>query len=267
LVQGGIFLSEPRELERFDTLLSIIERLRGPGGCPWDREQTHISLRENLLEESYEALEALDAGNSEQLCGELGDLLMQIIFHAQIARETGEFDIGDVIRNINAKLIRRHPHIFGEVKVNNAEDVARNWEAIKDTERPEGTSALQSAPKSMPALAYSREIQERVARLGFDWPGLEGVIDKVAEEVGELKDAPDKVSQAEEFGDLLFTMVSVARWLGIDPEIALREANRKFFKRFTWMEAICRERGLDFGRLSFTEQNVLWEEAKKATGG
>jgi tetrapyrrole methylase family protein / MazG family protein len=258
-------LSEPKELERFDTLLAIMARLRGPDGCPWDRQQTHASLRENLLEESYEVLEALDTGNPTQLCGELGDLLMQIVFHAQIAREAGEFDMDNVIRTINTKLIHRHPHIFGAVKVSNAEEVAHNWEAIKDAERPEGTSALQSAPKSMPALAYSREIQERVARLGFDWPDLDGVIDKVAEEVGELKSAPDKASQAEEFGDLLFTLVSVARWLGIDPEIALREANRKFFKRFTRMEAICRERGQDFGRLSFTEQNALWDEAKQQT--
>jgi tetrapyrrole methylase family protein / MazG family protein len=256
---------QPKELERFDTLWAIMARLRAPDGCPWDRKQSHASLRENLLEESYEVLEALDAENPTQLCGELGDLLMQIVFHAQIAREAGEFDMGDVIRNINAKLIHRHPHIFGAVKVSNAEEVAQNWEAIKDAERPEGTSTLQSAPKSMPALAYSREIQERVARLGFDWPGLDGVIDKVAEEVGELKSAPDKASQAEEFGDLLFTLVSVARWLGIDPEIALREANRKFFKRFTWMEVVCRERGLDFGRLSFNEQNALWDEAKQQT--
>jgi tetrapyrrole methylase family protein / MazG family protein len=256
---------QPKELESFDTLLAIMAQLRGPDGCPWDRKQTHVSLRENLLEESYEVLEALDMGSSTQLSGELGDLLMQIVFHAQIAREAGEFDIGDVIRSINTKLIHRHPHIFGAVKVNNAEEVAQNWEAIKDAERPEGTSALQSAPKSMPALAYSREIQERVARLGFDWPNLDGVIDKVAEEADELKRAPDKASQADEFGDLLFTLVSVARWLGIDPEIALREANRKFFKRFTCMEAICRERGLDFGRLSFTEQNDLWDEAKQQT--
>jgi len=258
-------LADAGDLEKFATLVAIMERLRGRDGCPWDRQQNHASLRENLLEESYEVLEALDTGNAVHLCGELGDLLMQIVFHAQIAREAGEFDIGDVIQAINTKLIRRHPHIFGKTKVSSAAEVAHNWEAIKDTERPEGTSVLQSVPQALPALAYSREIQARVARLGFDWPDMSGVIEKVVEEVRELQGATDQTCRSEEFGDLLFTLVSLARWLGIDPEIAMREANRKFFRRFAYMESLCKQRGLEFGSLTFAEQNVLWEEAKQHT--
>jgi len=250
-------------LNQFATLVDIIARLRAPDGCPWDRKQTHASLRENLLEECYEVLEALDEGDTGKLRDELGDLLMQIVLHTQIATEAGEFELGEVISNINAKLIHRHPHIFGSQKVKDAEEVALNWEALKREEREPDTSILDSAPKQMPALGYSQAIQRRVAQVGFDWEDVEGVIDKLAEEVSEFKKADTQQQKANEFGDLLFTLANIARRMGIDLEAALRQANRRFYQRFSYMEEVCRKRGVNFGELSFDEQNVLWEEAKK----
>ena len=256
-------MSLPEDLSRFTTLVDIIARLRAPDGCPWDKQQTHASLRENLLEECYEVLEALDEGDSDKLCEELGDLLMQVALHTQIAAEAGEFELGDVLRSINTKLIHRHPHIFGSKKVKDAEEVALNWEELKREERGD-TSILASAPKQMPALGYSQEIQRRVAQVGFDWEDIDGVIDKLTEEVGELKQADSQERKAQEFGDLLFTLANIARRMGIDLEVALRGANQKFYRRFTYMEEVCRERGLNLGGLSFDEQNALWEEAKGA---
>ena len=256
-------MSLPEDLNQFGALVDIIARLRAPDGCPWDRKQTHASLRENLLAECYEVLEALDEGDSGKLCDELGDLLMQVVFHARIATEAGEFELGDVISGINTKLIHRHPHIFGSEKVRDAEEVALNWEVLKQEEREADTSILDSVPPQMPALGYSREIQRRVARVGFDWEDIDGVMDKLVEEVGELKQADSQEHRAQEFGDLLFTLVNIARRLGVDSEAALREANRRFRRRFSHMEEVCRQRGLKFGDLSFAEQNALWEEAKK----
>jgi len=260
-------LSLPENLDWFDTLADIIARLRAPDGCPWDREQTHASLRENLLEECYEVLEAIDEGDSNRLGEELGDLMLQIVLHAQIATEAGEFELGDVLTGINAKLIHRHPHIFGSSKVKDAEEVAHNWEALKREERGADTSILASVPKQMPALGYSQSIQRRVAQVGFDWEDIEGVIDKLTEEVDEFKQADTKEQIAQEFGDLLFTLVNIARRLGVDSEAALREANQRFYRRFTYMEEACRQRGLNFAGLSFDEQNALWEEAKKKVEG
>ena len=256
-------MSKPKKLDQFATLVDIIARLRAPDGCPWDRKQTHASLRENLLEECYEVLGALDEGEPEKLCDELGDLLMQIVLHAQIAAEGGEFELGDVVRSINAKLIHRHPHIFGLTKVKDADEVAHNWKVLKGEEREADASILESVPRQMPALGYSQEVQRRVAQLGFDWEDVDGVIDKLVEEVREFKQTESSEQRAEEFGDLLFTLVNVARRQGIDTEAALREANRRFYKRFTYMEEVCRQRGVNFGGLSFAEQNKLWEEAKK----
>ena len=256
-------MSKPKNLDQFSTLVNIIAKLRAPDGCPWDRKQSHASLRENLLEECYEVLAALDEGDSAKLCDELGDLLMQIVLHAQIATEAGEFELGDVIKSINAKLIHRHPHIFGSGKVKDAEEVAHNWEVLKGEERGAETSILESVPQQMPALGYSQAIQRRVAQLGFDWEDIDGVIDKLAEEVGEFKQADSQEQRAKEFGDLLFTLVNVARRLGVDLEAALRQANRKFYRRFTYMEKVCRQRGINFGDLSFDQQNALWEEAKR----
>jgi len=255
-----------RNLGRFDTLVEIIAALRAPDGCPWDRQQTHASLREFLLEECYETLEALDEGNTAKLGQELGDLLLQIVLQAQIAREAGEFGLGDVLASINAKLIHRHPHVFGSVEVKDADEVAHNWEALKQEERGTGASILASVPKQMPALAYSQAIQRRVAQVGFDWKDVEGIIEKLGEEVAEFKESRGE-QQAREFGDLLFTLVNIARRLGVDSEAALREANARFYKRFACMEELCRQRGLTFANLSFAEQNALWEEAKKGVEG
>jgi tetrapyrrole methylase family protein/MazG family protein len=256
-------LSLPKDLSQFDALVQIIARLRAPDGCPWDRQQTHASLRGNLLAECYEVLEALDEGDSVKLRDELGDLLMQIVLHAQIAVESGEFELDDVVRGINAKLIHRHPHIFGSTKVRDADEVAHNWDSLKREEREAGTSILESVPGHMPALGYSQEVQRRVARAGFDWEDIDGVIDKLAEEVREYQQAGSHEEKEQEFGDLLFTLVNIARRQGVDAEAALREANRRFFRRFAYMEEVCRQRGLNFSRLSFNEQNALWEEAKR----
>ncbi len=260
-------MSLPQNLDQFATLVDIIARLRAPDGCPWDRQQTHSSLRKNLLEECYEALEAMDGGDSGELCEELGDLLVQVVLHSQIAAEAGDFEMGDVVSGINNKLIHRHPHIFGSLKVENAEEVVHNWEQLKQEERQAGTLILSSVPKQMPALGYSQVIQRRVAQVGFDWEDIDGVIDKLVEEVGEFKQAESQREKAREFGDLLFSLVNVARRLGVDSEAALREANRRFYRRFSGMEEICRQRGLNIGVLSFDEQNALWEEVKRGVEG
>jgi tetrapyrrole methylase family protein / MazG family protein len=259
-------MKTPENLDRFATLVAILARLRSPGGCPWDRQQTHRSLREHLLSECYETLATLDEGDPGKLREELGDLLLQIVFHAQIASEAGEFQIEDVIRSINEKLIRRHPHVFGGQPARDAEEVSLNWELLKKEERAPGAPVLGSVPQAMPALAYSHEIQRRVARVGFDWKDIGGVIEKLNEEINELKEAANQEERAAEFGDLLFTLVNVARRLGIDSESSLRGANQRFFRRFTRMEELCRQRGQDFSQLSPEAQNVLWEEAKRVVG-
>jgi len=258
-------LSENETVDNFAALKDIIARLRGPDGCPWDKKQTHASLKPYLVEECYEVLQALEEGTPQKLCEELGDLLLQIMLHAQIADEAGQFNVDAVARGISNKLIHRHPHVFGGQKVQDAEEVELNWEALKQEEREEGESLLAGVPKQMPALAYSQSIQRRVAGVGFDWDKVEQIIDKVAEEVAEIKQAPDQQERAEEFGDLLFTLANVARRLDIDLEMSLRSANQRFCRRFACMEEICRERGLNFGSLSLDEQNALWEEAKRAS--
>ena len=254
-----------KDLKKFETLVEIIGRLRAPDGCPWDKEQTHKSLRANLLSECYEVLGALDKGEPAKLCEELGDLLLQIVLHAQIAKDDKEFEIGDVIKGITAKIIRRHPHIFGSKKVKDADEVMHNWEVLKREERKEGASALEGVPAEMPALAYAYEVSRRAVRMGFEWENIEGVIDKLKEEIGEMRKAEGQEEKGREFGDLLFTLVNAARWEGIDPEAALREANHKFFKRFSYMEKLCHERGIDFTRLTFKEKDDLWEEAKRGS--
>ena len=258
-----VSLSLPDNLTQFSTLVDIIARLRAPGGCPWDRKQSHAMLRECLLEECYEVLEALDEADSDRLCLELGDLLLQVVLHARIASETGEFDLADVLSGISSKLIRRHPHVFGELKAKDVDEVMANWEVLKEKERAAEVSMLDGVPREMPALAYSQAVQSRAARVGFDWEDLAGTIDKLVEEAGELKRAESNEEKAAEFGDLVFTLANIARRQDIDLEAALREANRRFFKRFSCMEELCRKRGWSFRELSFNEQNALWEEAKR----
>ena len=255
-------MPDNNSVEEFAKLVEIIARLRGPAGCPWDKKQTHESLREYLLQESYEVLEALDENDYDRLCQEMGDLLLQIMFHSQIASEGHEFTLQDVLHNINAKLIRRHPHVFGNSHAASADEVSHNWEAIKKNERDPGSSMLESVPRNMPALAYSQEIQRRVAQIGFDWENIDGVMDKLTEEVKELEGAENEAQRLGEFGDIFFTLANIDRRMGIDPEVSLRQANAKFYQRFSYMEKLCRERGLELNKLSLDEQNALWEEAK-----
>ena len=253
-------------------LQDTIARLRAPDGCPWDREQTHQSLRGNLLEEAYEVLSALDAEDSDKLCEELGDLLMQIAMHVQIATEEGTFLFADVIGGIDDKLKRRHPHVFGDVTVQNTADVLRNWEAIKAEERAESahkraqTSRLGGVPAILPSLARAQALGERAARAGFDWPDIHGVLDKVGEELVELNESADPDAQTLEFGDLLFSLVNVARWLGVDAESALRGACDRFTERYALMEQEAQSRGLDLDALPLAEQDILWDRAKRGLG-
>ena len=249
----------------------ISSRLREPDGCPWDREQTHESLRGHLLEEAYEVYDALANGATPELAGELGDLLLQVVLHAQLAAEEGVFDMTDVWAAIASKIVRRHPHVFGESEARTAADVNRQWERIKQDERaaaadgsgPEAfTSALEGISRSLPALAASQEMQERAANLGYDWPSIDGVLDKVREEVGELVEADDRAHQAEELGDLLFVLVNVGRKTGIEVEAALRSANDKFRRRFRHVEQAAAARGVALRDCSFEELDALWDAAK-----
>lgn len=251
-----------RKLDTFGALVDIIARLRAPDGCPWDKEQTHLSLKPNLLEECYEALEAIDEDDDQKLCEELGDILMQIALHSQIGQEDGQFSVQDVLRSINTKLIRRHPHVFGGTKVSGSQDVIQNWEAIKQQEKGT-TSVLDGLPKGMPALAYSQTMQRRAARVGFDWKEIGGVIDKLGEEVGELRECTNHEERVREFGDVLFALVNVARRLDVESEEALQLAARRFYRRFQLMEEDCQKRGIMLSSLPLEEQDKLWEEAKR----
>ena len=248
----------------------ISHRLRLPDGCPWDREQTHETLRNHLLEEAYEVYDALADGATSALAEELGDLLLQVVLHAQLAAEAGVFDLTDVNAAIAAKIVRRHPHVFGDAEVRTSGDVNRQWERIKADERradgEDGTStpkgALDGVSRSLPALAASQEMQERAANIGYEWPSVEGVLDKVHEELAELRAAATPAEQAEEYGDLLFVLVNVARWQGIEAEAALRSANDKFRRRFASVERQARDRDVALKDLSFDELDALWDAAK-----
>jgi tetrapyrrole methylase family protein / MazG family protein len=256
----------PKDLKKFDSLVQVIALLRSPEGCPWDRKQTHESLREHLLEESYEVLEALDEGDRQKLKGELGDLLLQVVLHAQVGKEAGEFDIGDVVEGINKKLLYRHPHVFGDACAKDAKEVLVHWEELKKKERKAEAGMLDGVPKALPSLAYSQSVQDRVARVGFDWPTDEGVIEKLGEEIAEFKASKTEAEKVDEFGDILFTLANYARRQGIDLESSLRQANHKFYTRFSYMEKLCRERKLDLSKMKLEEQNKLWDEAKEKVG-
>ena len=254
-----------KDMGQFQTLVDIVERLRAPGGCPWDREQTHESLKRNLVEEAYETMEAIDEGSPQLLAEELGDLLVQVAFHSDIAREAGEFEVSDVLTHINRKLVRRHPHVFSDTSVQDAREVERNWERIKAEEREakgERQSVVDGLPRDLPALAYAQLIQDRAARSGFEWDEISGVLDKVSEEVEELRAAETPEERVHELGDLLFAMVNLARWLNIQAEDALRQGNRRFHWRYTKMEELASQRGQEFTQLSLDEKEELWQEAK-----
>jgi len=258
-----------QELGKFQTLMDIVARLRAPGGCPWDREQTHESLKRNLLEESYEVIEAIDQGNPAVLSEELGDLLVQVAFHADIAKEAGDFQLEDVFRKINAKLVRRHPHVFADGHAKDAREVERNWEQIKAEERKEkgeSKSPVEGIPGDLPALAYAQLMQDRVGKAGFEWDDISGVLDKIVEEVAELKAAATPEEKMHELGDLLFTMVNLTRWSGEHAEDVLRKANQRFGKRYLGMEKLAAERSLDFNSLSLDQKEELWQEAKRLVG-
>jgi tetrapyrrole methylase family protein/MazG family protein len=258
-----------QELGKFQTLMDIVARLRAPGGCPWDREQTHESLKRNLLEESYEVIEAIDQGDPTVLSEELGDLLVQVAFHADIAKEAGDFQLEDVLRKINAKLVRRHPHVFADGHAKGAREVERNWEQIKAEERKakgESKSPVEGIPGDLPALAYAQLMQDRVGKAGFEWDDISGVLDKIVEEVTELKAAATPEEKMHELGDLLFTMVNLTRWSGEHAEDVLRKANQRFGKRYLGMEKLAAERDLDFNSLSLDQKEELWQEAKRLVG-
>jgi MazG family protein len=260
--------------DRFEALVELQTRLRAPGGCPWDRRQTHETLKTYLLEEAYEVLEAIDKADPRELSEELGDLLLQVVFHAELAREAGRFDISSVIQSIHDKLVRRHPHVFGDVQADTPEQVVKNWEQIKAEEKrgnsqaakdQSAPSALDGIPRTLPALLESLQLTRRAARVGFDWQDVGGVFDKLDEEVTELRKALNEGAASrleEELGDLLFVVVNLARHLKIDPEVALTRANWKFKSRFQDMETAARSEGQRLGDLSQEELEALWETAK-----
>ncbi len=257
------------DLGSFQTFMDIVETLHAPGGCPWDREQTHESLKRTLLEESYEVLEAIDKGDPKGLSEELGDLLLQVAFHSVIAREAGEFSLTDVLTRINEKLIRRHPHVFSDGAASDASEVEANWEQLKAAERAkEGIkkSPVEGIPGELPALTYAQLMQDRVGRAGFEWEDISGVLDKVAEEVEELRAAVTDEEKVHEMGDLMFTMVNLSRWMNIHAEDALRQANRRFQGRYLQMEELANQRGKDFNGLPLIEKESLWQEAKGLEG-
>jgi MazG family protein len=291
--------------ERFERAVAIMEKLRAPGGCPWDREQTFDSIKPYTLEETYEVLEAIDNRDWEELPGELGDLLLQVLFYSEMAKEQGTFSIDDVLDRLSNKLVNRHPHVFGNTKADTSAEVKRNWEALKTEERkkrggqnaasseiaakPSSTSILSGISSAMPSLIEAHKLSSRAAQVGFDWPNMEGLFDKLAEEIAELRQqlrqfpAPGprpegrgvagsgrqvipedlRLRLEEEVGDLFFVLVNIARYLALDPESALRSTNRKFRRRFQWMERRLAENNGDLDSASMDELESLWQQAKQ----
>jgi tetrapyrrole methylase family protein/MazG family protein len=255
-----------------DRLLDVMRRLRAPDGCPWDREQTIESLRGNLIEETYEVVDAMDSGDRKELCEELGDLLLQVVFQAQIADEEGAFSFDDVANGITDKLERRHPHVFGDVQADTADEVIRNWEKIKKTEK--GGASLRSLvdgiPKHLPALSKAHLVQKRVAKVGFEWDEIGGVVDKLEEELAEVKEAmaeKDVDAIREELGDLLFSTVNLARYLGHESEELLNENIAKFMRRFQGLETRIHEDGRELETCSLDELEAVWQMVKRAERG
>jgi tetrapyrrole methylase family protein / MazG family protein len=256
----------------FESFAEIVAHLRAPNGCPWDREQTHESLRKHLLEESYEAISAIDSGDFTDMREEFGDLLLQVVLQSQIANEEGQFNINQVIHGIHSKIVRRHPHVFGDLKVEGVDGVLANWEKLKENERREKRDGsekkeerglLDGVPLALPALSQAQEYQDRAARVGFDWPEIEGVLEKIKEEIDEIKNAESDFELASEIGDLLFAMVNLARWKHIDAESALRATNRKFKKRFAYVEQGAKRQERTLSELSLDEMETFWTQAKK----
>lgn len=251
----------------FEAFQEIVARLRAPDGCPWDREQTHLSLRPHLIEEAYETLAALDSEDPPKMTEEFGDLLLQIVLNAQIGSEMGGFSMRDVLQGIHDKIIRRHPHVFGDWQVQGVGQVLQNWEKLKAEERQQNgekeKGLLDGVPKALPALIQAQEYQDRAARVGFDWPEISGVLDKIAEEIEEVRQAENPQEMADELGDLFFALVNLARWKGVEAESALRGTNLKFKERFAHVEEVARSQGRALAELSLDEMEAAWQEAKK----
>jgi tetrapyrrole methylase family protein / MazG family protein len=258
----------------FESFAEVVAHLRAPNGCPWDREQTHQTLRKHLLEETYESIAAIDSGDFTAMREEFGDLLLQVVLQSQIANEEGQFNIHQAIHGIYTKLVRRHPHVFGDLKLDGVQGVLANWEKLKEKERSERALSsvegkkeekglLDGIPVALPALSQAQEYQDRAARVGFDWPEIEGVLEKIAEEIEEVKRATDQRELSAEIGDLLFALVNLARWKKVDAESALRETNMKFKKRLAYVEQDAKKRGRNLSSLSLDEMESLWQEAKR----
>lgn len=266
-VSTSLYLPSLGEGTSFESFAEIVAHLRAPNGCPWDREQTHQTLRTHLLEEAYETLSAMDTNDTESMCEEFGDLFLQILLNSQIASETNEFTITNVIKSINDKLIRRHPHVFGDVQVDGVDGVLQNWEKLKEKERgkkKEEKGILDGVPAALPALNQAQEYQDRAARVGFDWPQIDGVLDKIKEEIEEIKGAEADFELASEIGDLFFVLVNFARWKHVDAEAVLRGTNLKFKKRFAFVEQGAKKQGRNLSDMKLEEMDLLWDEAKKA---
>ena len=247
-------------------LTDVMRILREPGGCPWDREQSHRTIRQNFIEEVYEFLEAVDADDVDGMREELGDVLMQVVFHARMAQEAQRFDLQDVIDEVVDKLIRRHPHVFGNLNVENSAEVLKNWDAIKKTEKKERTSVLDGVTKDLPGLLRAYKLQHKAAKVGFDWEKPEDCWAKVEEEIRELREAQtegDKAHIEEEYGDLLFAMVNYGRQIGVEGEVAINDCNNKFERRFREVEKQVQESGKDWKEFSLDELEAFWQEAKK----
>ncbi len=265
----ALYIPALGEHTSFEEFQELIAHLRAPEGCPWDREQTHQSLRRNLIEETYEVVEAIDADDPKAIQEEFGDLLAQIVLHAQIATEDVEFRMSDVTHGITTKLISRHPHVFGDLELKDSEAVIANWEHLKAGERKangEERGILDSVAGSLPALSQAETYTARAARVGFEWPNIEGVLGDVAEEIEELKAAESADEKSAEFGDILFALVNLSRWLKIDPEAALRGANARFKRRFAYVEESARQQGRELKDMSLDEMDQLWDEGKVALG-
>ena len=271
----SLYIPTLAEGTSFESFVEIVAHLRAPNGCPWDREQTHESLRKHLLEEAYEAISAIDSGDFTDMREEFGDLLLQVVLQSQIANEENQFNVNQVIHGIYSKIIRRHPHVFGDLKLEGVEGVLANWEKLKEKERgekrgkseaKEDRGLLDGVPLALPALSQAQEYQDRAARVGFDWPEIEGVLDKVKEEIEEIKAAETDFELASEIGDLMFALVNVARWKHVDAESALRGTNMKFKKRFAYVEGGAKKQGRNLSSLSLDEMESLWQEAKRRDG-
>ena len=265
--KSSLYVPALEEGTSFESFVEIVAHLRAPNGCPWDREQTHETLRKHLLEEAYEAIAAIDSGDFKAMREEFGDLLLQVVLQSQIANEEKQFNIHQAINGIYTKLVRRHPHVFGDLKLDGVQGVLANWEKLKEAERKDQgqkeKGLLDGIPVALPALSQAQEYQDRAARVGFDWPEIEGVLDKIKEEIDEIKNAESDFELASEIGDLLFAMVNLARWKHIDAESALRGTNIRFKKRFGYVERGAKKQARDLSALSLEEMESLWQEAKQ----